>query len=199
MPVLVGFGLSAALFFGLMPALVAAIPSGSTQAPPTITPLLALFIANMKVASYLAIAAVGVLFTVMLYPVLKPYILWSRKRAAERAEREAEAARKLSGPGHFHPENVTGPTGAYLRFLAPLVSHPIGNIAVLVAVGAICWMVLNAFQDHNNGVEFFVDEEPEIAVILVAGPRQPFGRRGERPRRAPSKTRSWKSTASRAW
>ncbi|MBB4302609.1 multidrug efflux pump [Rhodobium orientis] len=168
-PALIGYGLAAALFLGLVPALVAALSGGALTAPGAAGPVIDLLAANMETAAIVATVVVGTLFTALLFPVLRPVIVSARKHAAERAERDAEAARKLSGPGHFHPENVAGPTGAYLRFLAPLVAHPIGNIAVVVAAVAICGMILMTFMQHNNGVEFFVDEEPEIAVILVAG------------------------------
>ncbi|MEZ5841869.1 MAG: efflux RND transporter permease subunit [Hyphomicrobiales bacterium] len=89
--------------------------------------------------------------------------LFGRKKADPH---EVELARSLSGDDHFHPEWVRGLTGMYVRLLARLIRRP-----ALVIAGAlgIAVVVVMLFANHNNGVEFFVKEEPDQAVVLVSG------------------------------
>jgi len=110
----------------------------------------------------------GIALTFLLRPVLRPLVVWQKRRARQRAARDMEAAQRLSGPGHFHPELIGGMTGAYLRFIAPLVTHPAGNVVVIVAMIAIGAVVFTTFSANNAGVEFFVEEEPDVAVVLVS-------------------------------
>lgn len=169
-PAIVGYGLTAALFFGVLPAFV---PQGGLTdvgagLAPTLSSVLILLAANMHIALGVAVFVVGALMTRLAYPVLRPTLVRSRRRARQRAARDAEEARRLSGPGHFHPEQIRGMTGVYLRFLSPLVSNPIGNLAVIGGVILIGFTIISTFVTHNNGVEFFVDEEPDVAVVLVS-------------------------------
>ncbi len=56
------------------------------------------------------------------------------------------------------------PFGMFIKFIA-------GNpVMPLVSVGAVIFVVLNVFTyfgENNNGVEFFVDSEPEQAIVYV--------------------------------
>ncbi len=124
-----------------------------------------------RLAEIVLIAATlagGLALTLALRPVLRPLVVWQKRRSRQRAAAEAEVARRLSGPGHFHPEAVGGMTGAYLRFIAPLVTHPAGNAVVIVSVLALIAVVFSTYMTHNTGSEFFVDEEPDVAIVLVS-------------------------------
>jgi len=168
-PAVIGYGVAAALFFGLAPAFVTPqILTDAADGAPALSGMFGLLSANMAVASVVATLVVGTLFTRLAYPATRPILIRAKRRARQQAARDAEQARRLSGPGHFHPEQVTGMTGVYLRFLSPLVSHPLGNLVVIIGVIAIGAGVLMAFTAHNNGIEFFVDEEPEVTVVLVS-------------------------------
>lgn len=79
---------------------------------------------------------------------------------------EVELARSLSGDDHFHPEWVKGLTGAYVRLLARLIRRPGLVLAGAVAVAIV---IVALFTQYGNGVEFFVKEEPDQAVVLVSG------------------------------
>jgi len=81
---------------------------------------------------------------------------------------EKVAAKKLAHDHHFDPKEITGLTGLYVRLLHRLAAHPIGNIVTLVVVVAIGFAVATAFISNNQGVEFFVEEEPEQVIILVS-------------------------------
>ena len=166
-PALVGYGTAALLFMVLIPVVAVAEKLASTLGSP-VTGMIGVISANILTASVIATIVVGTLFTRLLYPVFRPLLIVLKRRARQRAARDAEEARRLSGPGHFHPELVGGMTGTYLRFLSPLVSHPVGNIAVIAGVIIIGAAVISSFMVNAKGVEFFVDEEPEVAVVLVS-------------------------------
>ncbi len=101
--------------------------------------------------------------------VLRPFVRWQQARAAKRAEQDKAEAQVLSGTGHFHPKKVKGLTGIYVRFLNLLAGNPIGNIVTIVVVLGLCGGIFVTFAGNNAGVEFFVDEEPDQAVVLVSG------------------------------
>ncbi|WP_166416080.1 efflux RND transporter permease subunit [Cochlodiniinecator piscidefendens] len=48
-----------------------------------------------------------------------------------------------------------------------LVGNPIMPIVAIVAVGAFVMVTFKTFGENNNGVEFFVESEPEQAVVYV--------------------------------
>ncbi|SDU15049.1 efflux RND transporter permease subunit [Stappia sp. ES.058] len=103
------------------------------------------------------------------YRVFKPVVERSRARAQKLADREQAAARQLSADAHFDPKKVAGATGAYVRFLSFAAGTALGNVVTLAAVVLIAGGITLYFQQNMQGVEFFVDEEPEAAVILVSG------------------------------
>ena len=100
---------------------------------------------------------------------LTPLVGWSRKNAALRAEKDKEQALLLSSGGHFDAKKVPGITGLYVRFLKLLAGNPIGNIVAIVSIFTICVVIVTTFTTTNKGVEFFVEEEPDLAVLFVSG------------------------------
>ena len=100
---------------------------------------------------------------------LTPVVAWSRRNAERRAEKDKEQALILSAGGHFDAKKVPGITGFYVRFLKLLAGNPIGNIVTLTAIVVICFMIVTTFITTNRGVEFFVEEEPDLAVLFVSG------------------------------
>ncbi len=116
--------------------------------------------------SYLPIMVIIVLsaslITAMVFLPVTGGIFGRRKASGK----EMALAATLSGGDHFHPENLRGFTGLYMRVLTALIKSPalVVTAAVVLAV-TIVWQ----FSIHNNGVEFFVDEEPDVAVVLVSG------------------------------
>ncbi|WP_417691866.1 efflux RND transporter permease subunit [Roseibium sp.] len=101
--------------------------------------------------------------------ILRPFVAWSRARAARRHEQEMEEARALSASETFDVRKVRGVTGLYIRFLKLLAGNPIGNIVTLVMVLGGGFMIFASFSANPTGVEFFIDEEPDQAVVLVSG------------------------------
>ncbi len=112
--------------------------------------------------------AVGVLASLIAWRILKPVMRFSRQRARAIAEQEQLAAKALSAETEFDVKQVRGVTGAYVRMLKYCAGTRLGNIAVVIGVALISVGCVGAFMNNAAGVEFFVDEEPSVAVILVS-------------------------------
>lgn len=78
---------------------------------------------------------------------------------------DMDVAQKLSGTSTIDYDEIPGFTGVYVRFLKIIIRHPAKIIAVAVLVFG---SIIGAFTQFNNGVEFFVDEEPKEAVVLIS-------------------------------
>ncbi|ADZ71151.1 efflux RND transporter permease subunit [Polymorphum gilvum] len=116
-----------------------------------------------------ALAAAGFLGAgLVAYRLLRPLVAWSRARAARRAEEDRAAAALLSGAQAFDVREIRGATGLYVRILKLLAGNPVGNVVTVVAVVGLCAAIFVAFGANNAGVEFFVEEEPEQAIVLVS-------------------------------
>ncbi|MES0808319.1 efflux RND transporter permease subunit [Roseibium sp. SCPC15] len=68
----------------------------------------------------------------------------------------------------FDASTVQGFTGLYVRHLKLLAGNPFGNILTIVVVLGACVGILFTFASNPTGVEFFVDEEPDQAVVMVS-------------------------------
>ncbi|MEM9633821.1 MAG: efflux RND transporter permease subunit [Pseudomonadota bacterium] len=68
----------------------------------------------------------------------------------------------------FDTGTVGGFTGLYVRHLKLLAGNPIGNVLTLVVVLGACALIFTSFASNPTGVEFFVDEEPDQAVVMVS-------------------------------
>lgn len=115
----------------------------------------------------LAVVAALLLF-IPLRAVLAPIVHWQQSRAARAAHEKQAEARKLSNAEHFEPKNLKGITGIYVRTLASFATTKVGNIVAIGCVIAFAGISLAAFMSANNGVEFFVEEEPDVAIMLVS-------------------------------
>ncbi len=82
---------------------------------------------------------------------------------------ESELAQQMNANARLDIREVRGLTGLYLRFLNFVSGNLLGNVITLGVAIAITVMVFGAFGENNAGVEFFVDEEPDQAIVLVTG------------------------------
>ncbi|WP_428673315.1 efflux RND transporter permease subunit, partial [Roseibium sp.] len=156
----------------LILALVAGLVFGATIAMGPFVPAALAGTGLAEMAQGLAVLCGLLTFivaTYVSYKVLRPVVRWSQARAARRAELERSEAAALSGTEAFDVKKVSGFTGIYVRILKLFAGNPVGNIAalfILVGSGAAIFM---AFAANPTGVQFFIDEEPEQAVVLVSG------------------------------
>ncbi len=73
-------------------------------------------------------------------------------------------AERLAADGEGNLLEIHGFTGAYIRFLNRIVRHPLKVMIVLtMAMGGIVY----AYALKPTGVEFFVETEPEVAIVYV--------------------------------
>lgn len=79
-----------------------------------------------------------------------------------------KVATMLSSSEKLDLKDLPGSTGRYLRFLNALTSNLLRNLIVIAAaIGVTVWTFV-AFSTNNAGVEFFVDEEPDVAIVFVS-------------------------------
>ncbi|MEM6462912.1 MAG: efflux RND transporter permease subunit [Pseudomonadota bacterium] len=93
--------------------------------------------------------------------------LASRRREKPIAEAD-NVALMLSSRAELDVRQVPGVTGSYLRFLRYAAGTLWGNALVIVAILSMTVASFMLFANNNNGVEFFVDEEPDVAIVLVS-------------------------------
>ncbi len=115
--------------------------------------------------SYLPITVIIVLsaslVTAMIFlPVVGS--LFGKTAASSEAQ---DSARQLSGDSHVDYKDIKGISGIYIRMLQRLIKHPAKVVAAALIL-TIC--VFQLFGKYSNGVEFFVDTEPEQAFVFVS-------------------------------
>ncbi|MBL1234607.1 MAG: efflux RND transporter permease subunit [Rhodobiaceae bacterium] len=71
----------------------------------------------------------------------------------------------LNGAETGDIRSLPGLTGRYVRMLDFLIYHP---IRVMASTAVILVVILSLFMTFSNGTEFFVDTEPEQAIIMVS-------------------------------
>lgn len=113
-------------------------------------------------------AGAGLAAGLAAYRGLAPLIRLSRRRARRNAAEEQRMARLLSAGEKFDPRKIRGATGLYVRMLSFCAGRPIGNVVTLVGLVLLSGGILTYFMTHSQGVEFFVEEEPNSAIVLVS-------------------------------
>ncbi len=111
-----------------------------------------------------AAAIVGLLIAVALFPILRRYIAWrsGKQKTEDNTTLMFTSQRKLE------IDKVSGLMGTYLRFLRFVSGNIIGNALVIATVVGVAFIVFGAFGKNSKGVEFFVNEEPDAAIVLVS-------------------------------
>lgn len=116
-----------------------------------------------KFMSYLPITLIVVLTASLITALIFVPALGS---VFGKAETGSETVLKqLAGAETGDIRALPGLTGSYVRLLDRLVYHP---WRVLAGAGVFVVGTTILFSIFNNGVEFFVDTEPERAIVLVS-------------------------------
>lgn len=139
----------------------AALAATTVLTAPALAALPALAVNGLAIAAFILAGFVS-------HRLLVPAVAILKRRAALRAEEARQEAEVLSGNHAFDVREVTGLTGLYVRGLKLLAGNPIGNLVALAAMAGLCVFITIGFMTHSTGVEFFVDEEPKQAVVLVS-------------------------------
>ena len=116
--------------------------------------------------SYLPIMVIIVLSAALLTAMVFLPVLGGLFGGTTASPRDAEAARKLAGNHKLDLREIRGITGGYVRMLSVIIRHP---AKVLIATGVFVLVVFTYFGENSNGVEFFVEEEPSRAAVLISG------------------------------
>ena len=112
--------------------------------------------------SYLPITLIVVLTASFITAMLFLPVLGSLVGKTE--DQDSEVLKMLAGAETGDVRLLPGLTGTYVRMLDKLVHHP---LLVLSGASVILIVTMFAYGSFGNGVEFFVDTEPEQAIILV--------------------------------
>ena len=142
---IIALGVGAVGMFGISPGLASAgiLPAGSGMA---IGMLMAL------------IGAVGGWW-------LTGFI--SRRRQSSSNE-DDQTARMLSSRDKLDISKLRGPMRGYLSFLKLASGSLVGNLIVIAVVVTVTVVTFSQFGKYSKGVEFFVEEEPDIALLFVS-------------------------------
>ncbi|MEO0382404.1 MAG: efflux RND transporter permease subunit [Pseudomonadota bacterium] len=111
---------------------------------------------------------VALLVFVPLRAVLAPLVRWQQQRAVVAEQNRRAEAIKLSAGEHFDAKQIKGLTGVYVRTLQDFATSKVGNVVAIGCVIAMAGISLVAFQRADTGFEFFVEEEPEISIMLIS-------------------------------
>ncbi|SUB01674.1 Swarming motility protein SwrC [Pannonibacter phragmitetus] len=145
----------------LLALVFSALAASAVLGAPALKALPALAVNGLAIAAFILAGLIS-------HRLLVPAVAILKRRAALRAEEARVEAEVLSGSHAFDVREVSGLTGLYVRGLKLLAGNPVGNLAALAAMAGLCAFITIGFMTHSTGVEFFVDEEPKQAVVLVS-------------------------------
>lgn len=91
-----------------------------------------------------------------------------RRRRPPKLHAVQDNARMLSAGVELDFKKLKGPMGIYVRFLNVVTRSVIGNVAVIIVAVTVTIGTFVMFGQNNAGVEFFVEEEPDIATLFVS-------------------------------
>jgi len=118
-----------------------------------------------KFMSYLPLTVIFVLTASLLTAMIFLPALGSLFGKNVSDPSQTELARKLSGKQKMDYNEIPGFSGSYVRLAQRLIHHP---FKVLLVSFALMYGVFAVFGKVNNGVEFFVDTEPEQALVFIS-------------------------------
>ena len=118
-----------------------------------------------KFMSYLPLTVIFVLSASLITAMVFLPALGSLFGGSDAQSSDIELAKKLSGKQQMDYGDVPGFSGLYVRMIQRLLHHP---FKVLLASFLIMYGVVAVFGQVSKGVEFFVDTEPEQALIFIS-------------------------------
>lgn len=148
------------VFVGVSAALIAYF----LLAPALYSALFALIGMPLGVTQIITALVIGIATAAITYAIVG-------RLARSRGNHEPvidENAKLLSSKEPLDVSKVTGVTGKYLWFLSGITKGLVGNVAILIVAALITVGTISVFSENAKGVEFFVDEEPDIALLFVS-------------------------------
>jgi multidrug efflux pump len=115
----------------------------------------------------LGLAIAGLIFAVTFVVAAWLFAFVARRRRP-RIKEPDEQALMLAAGSRLDISRLSGFTGVYARFLNRAAGSLVGNVAVIVAIVGLTFATFSYYGANNAGVEFFIDEEPDVAIVLVS-------------------------------
>jgi len=81
---------------------------------------------------------------------------------------DSEEKRLITDDKKFNRKSVSGVLAVYTSILRFFTHNPAMPFALLFILGVITVVTFTAFGQNNEGVEFFVNEEPEVGFVFVS-------------------------------
>ena len=149
----------------LLSMLMAALAGTATYllSPAILSGALGIDPAIQMQATIVATALIALIVAIIIYPLAN----WSHRRNAAKPKID-ETATLLAGNEKLQLHKLKGATGFYARAINLLANNLLGNIAVIFVTIAICAITFVELGERFKGVEFFVDEEPDQAIVFVS-------------------------------
>ncbi len=117
------------------------------------------FMSNLPIMVIIVLSAS--LFTAMIFLPTLGAVIGPRVKPGE----VSEEARALGRDSKMDPRDLRGATGGYIRLLDGFIGMP----AIVVALALFgAYAIVMQFGANAAGVQFFVDEEPEQAVVQIS-------------------------------
>ncbi len=104
----------------------------------------------------------------MIGAIAEPVGQYFNRNKKDQNDDQDSIASLLSSRNKLNLKSITGGTGVYLRFLNALTSNLFRNLIVIAAAVGIVFWAFTAFISNSKGEEYFVEEEPEVAIIFVS-------------------------------
>ena len=107
---------------------------------------------------------VGAIVGFGAFPLIYGFLAWRSRQEAQ----EDPITLMFTSRQALDIKKVPGFLGGYLKFLKLASGNIIGNVLVIVAIISAAIFVFGQFGEKSAGVEFFVDEELDQAIVLVS-------------------------------
>jgi len=111
------------------------------------------------------LAAIAGFFGFLITWAILGFVLKNKKDAKPEINQNAVI---LSSDEPLDVRKIKGILGLYLRTVKSFVTSLFGNIIIIASVLTVSFFTFTYFGENNKGVEFFVDEEPDIALLFVS-------------------------------
>ncbi|MEP1205897.1 MAG: efflux RND transporter permease subunit [Rhizobiaceae bacterium] len=115
---------------------------------------------GVNVVALVVAAAVGL----VAFPLMFGFLTWRARQEAK----EDPVTLMFTSRQALDIKKVPGALGGYLKFLKFASGNLFGNLLVITAIITTAFIVFGQFGEKSAGVEFFVDEEPDQAIVLVS-------------------------------
>lgn len=121
-------------------------------------------------SEFAEVALIILAWVVGLATTMFAYIFfnWYRVRRMETRLLAGNDMALLSSTAKFQPERMRGAAGFYARILNLFAGNPVGNLVAIALVASLCAIIAVNFGKSGAAVEFFVEEEPDQAIVLVS-------------------------------